>query len=207
MVFNEALARACNRERKVSNMIRIVNRAVKVSLFAGAVWALAGVSDVYSGSCTKAAAKSEGQGAACEASVEAVKPSAEGVAVKGKTCKAKCQKAKAACTKADGEQVKAACPKDKAACVKADGEKVKADCPVDKQCCGTCKPKAEVKAQATCPVMGGAINKELYVDYGGKRVYVCCQGCIAPIQKDPAKYIKALEEQGVTLEVVKPKDI
>ncbi len=65
------------------------------------------------------------------------------------------------------------------------------------------KPVAEVKAQETCPVMGGKINKADYVDHDGKRIYVCCKGCIAPIKKDPAKYIKALEADGVTLERVK----
>jgi len=61
----------------------------------------------------------------------------------------------------------------------------------------------KVKAQETCPVMGGKIIKTQYVDHDGKRIYVCCKGCIAPIQKDPAKYIKALEADGVTLERVK----
>jgi hypothetical protein len=59
---------------------------------------------------------------------------------------------------------------------------------------------APVKAQATCPVMGGKINKALFCDVEGKRLYVCCGGCIKTIQKDPAKYIKILEDQGVTLE-------
>jgi hypothetical protein len=56
------------------------------------------------------------------------------------------------------------------------------------------------KPQTLCPVMGNAINKKLYVDSDGKRIYVCCAGCIATIKKDPAKYIKKLEDQGITLE-------
>lgn len=56
------------------------------------------------------------------------------------------------------------------------------------------------KLQTTCPVMGGKVDKSLYVDHAGKRVYVCCQECIATVQKDPAKYIKALEEAGVALD-------
>ena len=56
------------------------------------------------------------------------------------------------------------------------------------------------KAQTTCPVLGGAINKSLFVDVEGKRIYVCCGGCIKKIKNDPAKYIKVLEDQGVTLE-------
>jgi len=55
-------------------------------------------------------------------------------------------------------------------------------------------------SQTTCPVMGGTINKELYADYEGKRVYFCCAGCIPEFQKDPEKYIKKLEDEGMTLE-------
>ena len=61
------------------------------------------------------------------------------------------------------------------------------------------KTKKKAIPQTTCPVMGGTINTKLYVDHGGKRIYVCCAGCIAPIKKSPAKYIKVLESQGVTL--------
>jgi hypothetical protein len=62
------------------------------------------------------------------------------------------------------------------------------------------EPKV-AKVQTTCPVMGGAIDKALYVDHDGKRIYVCCKGCIGAIQKDPAKFIKKLEAEGVTIEV------
>lgn len=53
--------------------------------------------------------------------------------------------------------------------------------------------------QTLCPVMGGKINKALYVDSGGKRIYMCCEGCIDKLKADPAKYIKKLESQGITL--------
>lgn len=56
------------------------------------------------------------------------------------------------------------------------------------------------KAQTICPVMGGKINKSVYVDVEGKRIYMCCKGCEGAIKKDPAKYIKKLEADGVTLE-------
>lgn len=62
------------------------------------------------------------------------------------------------------------------------------------------------KPQTTCPVMGGKINKKLYVDVDGKRIYVCCAGCIAPIKKDPAKYVKKLKAQGVAVEAVPSDD-
>lgn len=61
------------------------------------------------------------------------------------------------------------------------------------------KQGAEIKPQTTCPVMGGAIDKNLYVDYNGKRVYMCCKGCEGALKKDPEKYIKKLEAEGVTL--------
>ena len=42
--------------------------------------------------------------------------------------------------------------------------------------------------QKTCPIMGGEISPELFVEYLGRRIYVCCEGCLDPIRKDPAKY-------------------
>ena len=59
--------------------------------------------------------------------------------------------------------------------------------------------------QTTCPVTGGKIDKSLYVDHDGKRIYLCCKNCIAPVQKDPAKFIKAMEDSGVVLETVPVK--
>jgi len=56
------------------------------------------------------------------------------------------------------------------------------------------------KPQTECPVMGGKINKELYVDHNGKRIYVCCPGCIDVVKKAPDKYINQLEKAGITLD-------
>ncbi len=61
---------------------------------------------------------------------------------------------------------------------------------------------AESKPQTTCPVLGGNIDKQVYTDYKGKRIYFCCQGCDAEFQKDPEKYLKKMQEQGVTPEAV-----
>lgn len=60
--------------------------------------------------------------------------------------------------------------------------------------------KTEVKKQTTCPVMGGKINKAQFADVQGKRIYVCCKGCIAKIKSDPGKYVKQLEDEGITLD-------
>jgi len=55
--------------------------------------------------------------------------------------------------------------------------------------------------QTTCPVGGMAINTEAYADYQGKRVYFCCPGaCEKEFMKDPERYIKEMEDQGITLE-------
>ena len=48
--------------------------------------------------------------------------------------------------------------------------------------------------QKLCPVMGGAINKELFIEYKGKKVYFCCPGCEAEFLKDPEKYIDKLPQ-------------
>lgn len=58
------------------------------------------------------------------------------------------------------------------------------------------KVSQKMVPQKTCPVMGNPINKDLYVDYKGKRIYVCCGGCIDPIKNDPEKYLKKLSDMG-----------
>jgi YHS domain-containing protein len=59
---------------------------------------------------------------------------------------------------------------------------------------------AFAKPQDKCPVMGGPIDKSVYVDQDGKRVYFCCGGCIAGFKADPQKYLKKMEQEGVELE-------
>lgn len=56
------------------------------------------------------------------------------------------------------------------------------------------------KPQVNCPVMAGKIDKKVYADYQGKRVYFCCTGCLDAFKKDPEKYIKQLESEGVVPE-------
>jgi len=65
---------------------------------------------------------------------------------------------------------------------------------------------SKVKKQTTCPVMGGKINKKAYADVNGKRIYVCCAGCVAKIKADPDKYIKQMEEEGIELEKAPEKE-
>jgi YHS domain-containing protein len=56
------------------------------------------------------------------------------------------------------------------------------------------------KPQTICPVLAGNIDKSVFTDYQGKRIYFCCSGCIDDFKKEPDKYMKQMEEQGITLE-------
>jgi YHS domain-containing protein len=50
--------------------------------------------------------------------------------------------------------------------------------------------------------MGGKIDRKVFADHEGKRVYFCCPGCIEEFGKDPARYIRQLRDQGVEPEAV-----
>ena len=56
------------------------------------------------------------------------------------------------------------------------------------------------KAQTTCPIEGGKIDKSVYVDYEGKRIYFCCADCKAKFNAYPAQYIKQMQDKGIVLE-------
>ncbi len=60
--------------------------------------------------------------------------------------------------------------------------------------------EAQSHPQRNCPVMGGLVNKDVYVDYAGKRIYFCCPACPETFRKDPEKYLRKMEEGGVVLE-------
>lgn len=65
----------------------------------------------------------------------------------------------------------------------------------------------KLKPQTSCPVMNGSINKKLFVDYKGKRIFVCCGGCIAEVKKDPDAAIKKLAEVGQEPETIITKKV
>jgi len=67
------------------------------------------------------------------------------------------------------------------------------------------KDSNSLKPQTMCPVMDGEINKSLYADAKGYRIYVCCSGCISEIKKNPDKYIEKLRAMGVEIEKVPEK--
>jgi len=47
--------------------------------------------------------------------------------------------------------------------------------------------------QKVCPVTGDPINKKIYTDWEGRRVYFCCNMCPPIFAKDPMKYLKRLD--------------
>jgi YHS domain-containing protein len=66
-------------------------------------------------------------------------------------------------------------------------------------CGGFAQAADATREQTLCPVMGREIDKDLYVDYEGKRVYLCCQSCVETFKNDPEKYMQKLKDQGIAL--------
>lgn len=54
---------------------------------------------------------------------------------------------------------------------------------------------AATAAQTKCPVMGNPVNRDIYVDYQGRRIYFCCQMCPDKFKADPDKYLAVLDGQ------------
>jgi Cu(I)/Ag(I) efflux system membrane fusion protein len=52
----------------------------------------------------------------------------------------------------------------------------------------------EVIEQTHCPIMGGPIDKNVFIEYQGKKVYFCCPGCEETFLKDPEKYLDKLPQ-------------
>jgi len=48
--------------------------------------------------------------------------------------------------------------------------------------------------QTTCPVMDGAINKDIFTEYNGKKVYFCCPGCKEQFEQNPQQYVAKLPQ-------------
>ncbi len=66
----------------------------------------------------------------------------------------------------------------------------------DHDAADTTMPKMKMVSveQEKCPVMGGKINKAVFTEYKGKKVYFCCAGCDKKFNADPAKYISKLPQ-------------
>ena len=54
--------------------------------------------------------------------------------------------------------------------------------------------KQDAIEQTMCPVMSAPINKELFVEYKGKKVYFCCEGCERMFKEEPEKYLAKLPQ-------------
>ena len=48
--------------------------------------------------------------------------------------------------------------------------------------------------QTTCPVMGGKIDRNIYTQYKGQRVYFCCAGCEEKFLESPETYVSKLPQ-------------
>lgn len=57
---------------------------------------------------------------------------------------------------------------------------------------------AHATPQALCPVLGNKIDKNVFVDYHGERIYFCCSVCEAQFTKNPGKYMKKMQDEGVS---------
>ncbi len=59
----------------------------------------------------------------------------------------------------------------------------------------TAETAAASMEQTTCPIMdGNKIDKNVFVEYKGKKVYFCCADCKAKFDADPEKYIAKLPQ-------------
>lgn len=59
--------------------------------------------------------------------------------------------------------------------------------------------------QTTCPVMGFKINKKLYAEHKGERVYFCCMACPPQFAQDPEGFIQKMKDMGQEPEKVPTK--
>lgn len=59
----------------------------------------------------------------------------------------------------------------------------------------TTKEAAVEIEQTMCPIMdGNKIDKNVFVEYKGKKVYFCCAQCKANFEADPEKYLSKLPQ-------------
>ena len=56
------------------------------------------------------------------------------------------------------------------------------------------KKIAVAAEQTMCPIMEMAIDKNVFVEYKGKKVYFCCAGCEDKFQEEPEKYLAKLPQ-------------
>ncbi len=61
------------------------------------------------------------------------------------------------------------------------------------------KNKNKLEPQKLCPVMDMEINKEVFLDYGGQRIFFCCNDCINKFKARPDAYLKKTRAPGSAL--------
>ncbi len=55
-------------------------------------------------------------------------------------------------------------------------------------------PNTPPGEQTQCPVMGGPINKDYFIEYQGEKVYFCCPGCDELFLDNPEQYLDKLPQ-------------
>ena len=55
------------------------------------------------------------------------------------------------------------------------------------------KPK-ELIPQKTCPYKGSPIDKKLFYEYEGQKIYVCCEPCLKVVEKNPIEAVERLRD-------------
>jgi YHS domain-containing protein len=58
----------------------------------------------------------------------------------------------------------------------------------------TAETMAASMEQTMCPVTGDKIDKNVFVEYQGKKVYFCCADCKAKFEAEPEKYLSKLPQ-------------
>lgn len=58
----------------------------------------------------------------------------------------------------------------------------------------TAEAVSEEIQQTICPVMAGPIDKNIFTEYKGKKVYFCCASCKDAFEKEPEKYLEKLPQ-------------
>jgi hypothetical protein len=57
-------------------------------------------------------------------------------------------------------------------------------------------PAPAAKPQTKCPITGNPIDKTLFVDAEGFRIYLCCKGCVDKVTADPKAAIAKIRANG-----------
>lgn len=60
--------------------------------------------------------------------------------------------------------------------------------------------KTDGKTQNQCPMMGGTIDKNVFTDYQGKRIYFAGEMCRGMFLQDPQKHMDKMIKEGINLE-------